>query len=503
MQGSPVRALMPYPSYRESGVPWLGKVPAHWEVRRLRTVAEMRVSNVDKLTNENECAVSLCNYTDVYNNERIRAGMDFMKATATADEIERFRLRPGDVLITKDSEAWNDIGVPALVESTEDELISGYHLALLRPESQQIGGAYLRYALSCAGVADQFHVGANGVTRFGLTQNAIKSVWLPLAPFPEQAAIVRFLDHIDRRIRRSIRAKEKLIGLLEEQKQVVIHQALTGRIDVRTGRPYPAYKPSGVEWLGEVPHHWNVKRLRQCGTMVGGMTPSMGERRFWDGEIPWVTPKDMKREAIRDSGIQITKAALRETSIRLIGPPAVLMVVRGMILARKVPIAWITNCVTINQDMKAVVPAVGIKAEFLARALESAQDALATLIDEAGHGTRRLPTERLRTLAVAIPSEDEQSLVVRFVDQTTAKIDKRIADARWEIDLLREYHTRLIADVVTGKLDVREAAATLPEESGAPDAVEADCPEPEGGDDGRSDRDRRTAAPATQEEATP
>ncbi|MCY4350639.1 MAG: restriction endonuclease subunit S, partial [Thiotrichales bacterium] len=280
----------------------------------------------------------------------------------------------------------------------------------------------------------------------------------------------------------------------------VIHQAVTGRIDVRTGRPYPAYKPSGVEWLGKVPHHWNVRRLRQCGTMVGGMTPSMVERRFWGGDIPWVTPKDMKRQVIHDSDIQVTKAALRETSIRLIEPPAVLMVVRGMILARKVPIAWIANCVTINQDMKAVVPAVGIKAEFLARALDSAQGALATLIDEAGHGTRRLPTERLWTLAVAIPPEDEQALVVRFVDQATTKTDKRIADTHREVDLLREYRTRLIADVVTGKLDVREAAAALPEEPDDPDAAETDCAEPEGGDDSHPHRDRRTEVPATQRE---
>ena len=297
----------------------------------------------------------------------------------------------------------------------------------------------------------------------GLAVERILELWLPVPPLTEQTVIVRFLDHADRRIRRYIRAKEKLIALLEEQRQATIHQAVTGRIDVRTGQPYPAYKSSGVEWLGNVPAHWNVKRLRQCGTTVGGMTPSMEERRYWDGDIPWVTPKDMKCEAIFDSGIRVTEAALRETSLRLIGPPAVLMVVRGMILARKVPIAWITNRVTINQDMKAVVPAVGIKAEFLARALDSAQDALATLIDEAGHGTRRLPTERWRALAVAVPSEHEQSLVVRFVDQATTKIDKGIADTRREVDLLREYRTRLIADVVTGKLDVREAAAELPE----------------------------------------
>ena len=335
-----------------------------------------------------------------------------------------------------------------------------------------------------------------------ISEGEVREIRVAIPTLSEQAAIVRFLDQAERRIRRSIRAKEKLIALVEEQKRAVIHQTVTGRINVRTGQPYPAYKPSGVEWLGEVPHHWNVRRLRQCGTMVGGMTPSMVERRFWDGEIPWVTPKDMKREVIRDSGIQVTKAALRETSIRLIGPPAVLMVVRGMILARKVPVAWITNRVTINQDMKAVVPTVGIKAEFLARALDSAQDALATLIDEAGHGTRRLPTERLRTLAVAIPSEDEQSLVVRFVDQTITKIAKRIADTRREIDLLREYRTRLIADVVTGKLDVREAAAALPEEPDDPDAVEADCAGPEGRDDDRADRDPRTEVPATQGEMT-
>ena len=342
-----------------------------------------------------------------------------------------------------------------------------------------------------------------GITVIHIYADQLKRLGLALPPLAEQSAIVRFLDYADWGIRRSIRAKEKLITLLEEQKRVVNYQAVAGQIDVRTGQPYPDYKPSGVECLEEVPVHWNVKRLCRCGMTVGGMTPSMGEPRFWDGDIPWVTPKDMKREAIHDSGIQVTRAALCETSIRLIGPPAVLMVVRGMILARKVPIAWITNCVTINQDMKAVVPVVGIKAEFLARALDSAQDALATLIDEAGHGTRRLPTERLRTLAVAIPSEDEQSLIVRFVDQTTTKIGKRIADARREIDLLREYRTRLIADVVTGKLDVREAAATLPVDLSDLDAVEVDFAEAEGTDDSRPDRGRRTAVPATQEEMTP
>ena len=285
----------------------------------------------------------------------------------------------------------------------------------------------------------------------------------PFPPLPEQTAIVRFLDHADRRIRRYIRAKQKLIALLEEQKQAIIHQAVTGQIDVRTGQPYPAYKPTGVEWLGEVPAHWGVKKLRQCGTITGGMTPSMENRRFWDGSIPWVTPKDMKQEAICDSGMKVTGAAVSETSLRLIDPPAVLMVVRGMILARRVPIAWITGPVTINQDMKALTPVAGIKAETLARALDSAQNAFVPLIDEAGHGTRRLPTERWQALAVAIPSEDEQAMIVDFLRISTRNVAAAIAGALGLVTRLHEYRTRLIADVVTGKLDVREAAAALPE----------------------------------------
>ena len=149
-----------------------------------------------------------------------------MGTTASTDEIERFRLQRGDVLITKDSEAWDDIGVPALVTDSADDLICGYHLALLRP-SNEILGAYLARALQTDGVAYQFHVRANGVTRYGLTHTGIQSVQLPFPRLPEQTAIVRYLDHADRRIRRYVNAKRKFIALLEEEKQAVVNRAVT------------------------------------------------------------------------------------------------------------------------------------------------------------------------------------------------------------------------------------------------------------------------------------
>ena len=253
---APTSRLCAYEFYRPSSVPWLGDVPEHWEVRRLRTVADMRVSNVDKHTREDEVPVRLCNYVDVYKNDRITSAMPFMAATASRDEIERFRLESGDVLITKDSETWDDIGVPALVAESAHDLLSGYHLALLRPTTE-ILGSYLARTLRSKGVAYQFHVRANGVTRYGLTRTGIQSVRIPLPPLPEQAAIVRYLDHMDRRIRRYVTAKRKLIALLGEEKQAIVNRAVTRGLDSNV-----RLKPSGVEWLGDVPEHWETMRAR-------------------------------------------------------------------------------------------------------------------------------------------------------------------------------------------------------------------------------------------------
>ena len=188
----------------------------------------------------------------------------------------------------------------------------------------------------------------------------------------------------------------------------------------------------------------------------------MEVNRFWGGSVPWVTPKDMKKDVISDSSMKVTDAAIHETSLQLVEPPVVLMVVRGMILARRVPIAYTTTPVTINQDMKALRTLRGTDAIFLAYSLNSVQEAFKPLIDEAGHGTRRLPTERWRELPITMPPPSEQRAIIEYLDNTKAEINAAIDRSRRQIDLMNEYRTRLIADVVTGQLDVRETAAELP-----------------------------------------
>ena len=449
--------LEPYPAYKDSGVEWLGQVPAHWDVRRLRTIAEMRVSNVDKHWRDGERPIRLCNYVDVYKADRIRAEMPLMVATATPDEIERFRLRPGDVLITKDSEAWNDIGVPALVEGAADNTICGYHLALLRPFPGCVSGGFLFRAVESSAVAHQFHVHANGVTRYGLTHDAIKSAWVPLPPPAEQAAIVRFLDHADRRIRRYIRAKEKLIALLEEEKKALIQEAVTGQLDMRTGRPYPTCKDSGVEWLGAVPAHWDVWR----------------SKRVFRPRTELARPDDIQLSATQAYGV-IAQADYEEKIGR-----KVTKILRHLDQRRHVEVddfvismrsfqgglerAWRSGCIRSSYIVLQAATAelsVGYFGHlFKSVGYIAALQSTANFIRDG----QDLNFENFCRVDIPFPPLEEQQQIAQAVDGESDLIASGIERSTRQIESLREYGVRLEADVVTGKVDVREVAARLPE----------------------------------------
>jgi type I restriction enzyme S subunit len=223
--------------HKPSGNNWLGEVPASWEARRLKNVAELRVSNVDKHTKPGELPVRLCNYTDVYKNSVITADMPFMTATATQDELRTFHIEVGDVIITKDSEDWRDIGVPALVSETADDLVCGYHLAILRPRPNVMTGRFLAYVMLCNGVSTQLSLAANGVTRYGLSHSAIKAIYLPVAPFEEQEPLADRIDNETATINRAISRINREIDLIHEYRTRLIADVVTGKLDVRNLAP--------------------------------------------------------------------------------------------------------------------------------------------------------------------------------------------------------------------------------------------------------------------------
>ncbi len=170
------RGLDPTTPMQQTGLDWLPEVPKHWEIKPLKQVAAVSLSGVDKHSIEGEQNVLLCNYTDVYNNDFITEDIEFMRATATESEIKAFTIKSDDVLITKDSEAADDIAVPSLVREDPDGVLCGYHLALVRPATSQITGVYLFRVISEVSTSRQFHIAATGVTRFGISKQDIKNV---------------------------------------------------------------------------------------------------------------------------------------------------------------------------------------------------------------------------------------------------------------------------------------------------------------------------------------
>ncbi|MEL4897434.1 restriction endonuclease subunit S, partial [Crocosphaera sp. Alani8] len=234
----------PYPTYKPSGVDWLGDIPDGWDVLKLKNISNVNLSNVDKKSIEDQETVSLCNYTDVYYNDYITNDLSFMVATASYEQIRKFTLKKGDVLLTKDSETWDDIAIPACVIKDLENVLCGYHLAHIRPYSDKSFGKYLFRVISARGIREQYWVFANGVTRLGLSKSSISDSLLPIPPLPEQEKIAQFLDEETAKIDKLITHKQRLIELLKEKRTALISHAVTKGLN-----PHIPMKDSGVEWL--------------------------------------------------------------------------------------------------------------------------------------------------------------------------------------------------------------------------------------------------------------
>jgi len=223
--------LDPNVEMKPSGVEWIGKTPAHWEIKKLKYIAKILPSNVDKHIYPDEIQVRLCNYTDVYYNDYITVDTVLHKGSCKESEFAKFVLRKGDVIITKDSETPDDIGVPTFVKDDLDDVVCGYHLTMIRPLACR--GEYIFRFIQSDRTRRYFEVNSNGITRYGLGKASIENLLLPIPPDSEQRQIADFLDSKTRQIDELIAAEQRKIELLKEYRQSLISEAVTGKIDVR------------------------------------------------------------------------------------------------------------------------------------------------------------------------------------------------------------------------------------------------------------------------------
>ncbi|OLS19704.1 MAG: Type-1 restriction enzyme MjaXIP specificity protein [Candidatus Heimdallarchaeota archaeon LC_2] len=226
------KGLDPDVPMKDSGIEWLGEIPEHWQLLPLKRIASIMPSGVDKKSKDDEFPVELCNYIDVYYNEEILENLDFMKATASINEIQKFKLQKGDVIITKDSETPDDIAVPAYVPQDLD-VICGYHLTLLRSNEHKIIGEFLFRSIQSNLVKQQYSSVAYGITRYMISIRGTGSVLLSIPPIEEQKQIVKYISAKVSIIELLKGKISKQIELLKEYKQALITNAVTGKIDVR------------------------------------------------------------------------------------------------------------------------------------------------------------------------------------------------------------------------------------------------------------------------------
>ena len=426
---------------------WLGDVPAHWETQRLKSVA----GNISEQTLKRPKGMG---YIALEHVESWTGRVTCEAAEPGDGQLKRFR--PGDVLFGKLRPY-----LAKVVHAKSHGLCVGEFFVLRTRRG--ISPRFLEYVLRSTPSIEWINSSTFGARMPRADWAFIGDMRFPVPAPTEQAAIARFLDHATSRIDRYIRAKEKLIALLEEQKRTIIHEVVTGRIDVRTGRPYAAYKPSGVDWLVEVPEHWHVRRLGSLARVFNGATPSRAKAGYWDdGNVPWLNSSKVNDEIVTKPSEYITRRAFEECSVSLVPKGSVVVGLVGQGRTRGM-CALLGLSTTISQNLAAIIPAQDADGAYLHRFLDAHYAHLRNL--GRGGNQEALNCDLVARLRILVPPKVEQEQVVRYLHRKLSVVDAARLNAKSQIALLREYRARLIADVVTGKLDVRGTAPALPRQA--------------------------------------
>ena len=430
-----ITPLKPYSTFKESGVDWLGSVPDHWEVLPGRTcLQEKKEPNVGL----KESTVLSLSYGKIVVKppEKLHGLVPASFETYQIVDPANIVVRPTDL-----QNDWHSLRVGIC---RNRGIITSAYLCFVATE--RLKPEYCHLLLHSYDLMKVFYGLGSGL-RQNLDWADFKYLPCVMPPMPEQTAIAHFLDHMDRQIQKYIRAKEKLIALLDEYKQALIHQAVTGQIDVQTGEPYAEYKESGVEWLGSVPRHWNVSRVKtEFNCLNHRRIPLSSTKR---GEMT-----SRQFDYYGASGvIDRVDDYLFDDELLLLAEDGANLVLRNL------PLAIIAKGkFWVNNHAHILKPKLG-HLDYLAEVLERLD--FGPWIS--GAAQPKLTQDRLMCIAIAVPPRNEQERIVAFIKSGTSSICLAIDRAHREISLLHEYRTRLIADVVTGKFDVRDAASMLPD----------------------------------------
>ena len=438
--------LQPYPAYQETDIPWLGQVPAHWEILPNRALfIEIKDQNHP---DESMLSVTI-KYGVIKQKELLE---DSSKKDSSRSDKSGYKLvRPGDFAYNK-MRAWQG----AIGASKLQGIISPAYI-VQRLRSSDIP-QYFHHLFRTPMFAREAERWSYGITSdmWSLRSEHFKLIYSPRPPKDEQDAIARYLDWADGRIRRLIRVRQKQIKLLEEHKQVIIQQAVTGQIDVSTGKPYSAYKDSGVEWLGQVPAHWEVLPLKKWITINPDTLPENTDPEFSFSYLDigsvgtGVLQKQPEQMRFKDSPSRARrKLRLGDTIISTVR-------------------TYLKAIYHIEEDVSELICSTGFAvlrpqsetfAKYVSYLVQNDSFTNRVSANSVGIAYPAISESKFGSFSISIPQKPEQIAISNYLDSYIDNISVMITAANKAINLLKEYRIRLNADIVTGKVDVRQAAA--------------------------------------------
>ena len=460
-----IRGFKRYPETEDSGLGWIGQVPTHWSVTALHNRYQQclgKMLDTKRITGEH--LVPYLRNTDVQWDHVNVSGLPVMDIHPK--EFERYTLRRGDLVVCEGGE----VGRCSIWQGELD--VCGFQKALhrLRPhQTERDLPRFLLYALRLAAEKGAFDDGHTSTIEH-LTGEKLRAYRFAFPPAPEQGAIARFLDHADHRIQRYIHAKQKLVALLEEQTQVIIQQAVAGQLDVQTGQPYRTYRRGAVERVERLPAHWEVRRFRSLVKRIDqGVSPQAENRRADDtswgvlkaGCVNGGVFKETEHKRL-PHGFPVDRAlAVREGDVlvsRASGSPRFVGSVGR--------ISTLSHKLILSDKTFRPIFGDGIVPDFMVLAMNCRfyREQVEQAISGAEGLANNLPLSALKSFRFAVPPPDEQQRIVHYLRSCVDQLAAAIAMTEREIGLLNELRATLVANVVSGKVDVREAAIGFADE---------------------------------------
>jgi type I restriction enzyme, S subunit len=451
-------AYRPYPKYKPSGVEWLGDVPEGWEVKRARDLGTFSGSGIDKKSVEGEQPVKMFNYLDVYKStdKILSYSPDLMDTTAPAEKAIEHAVRRGDILLTPSSETTDDIGHAARVLDVPKGVVYSYHILRFRGVGTGYP-AFLTYSFNALPTRSYFASVCTGTTRMVLGRDDFKNAPFAIPPLPEQHQIASFLDRECGKLDALQAKQERLIELLKEKRQALISHAVTRGLD-----PTAKLKPSGIEWLGEVPEHWEVTRLKfHVSRFEQGWSPQCEGRNKEDGEIGVLKVGCVNGGTFR---VEEHKALPAELEPRL-----QYTLKRGdLLISRANTRELVGSAAVVDRDHDDILLCDklyrlrfhrGVSEIYLSHFLGTSEVRQQIELDATGASASmvNIGQDCIREMNLALPPLAEQRAIVAHLDEKCGKIDQLKAKAERGIELLKERRSALISAAVTGKIDVRDA----------------------------------------------